>query len=248
MDLLKLIQSIEELLYELVTWMFFYPRTFWRAIRHPIAQASKIETHFAQELRQEFPGAISPPLFLLLSILIAHAIELSLHTHLGQFKSDLARKLFESDSALLIFRAVMFSLFPLLMAVGLLRHRSTVVDRETLRAPFFVQCTFAAPFAMFTSIATFVMTLDSPFAKLAGLVSWLAAVAWYLGVTQRWFRMRLQISRLRAFVIVIKRFLLAFVISFIIGALMVSADIASSFDAASAENAPCVAGANPCAK
>jgi hypothetical protein len=36
MEFLKFIRSLEELLYEVMTWLLFYPRTLWRVLRHPI--------------------------------------------------------------------------------------------------------------------------------------------------------------------------------------------------------------------
>lgn len=39
MDLMRLLRSLEEFLYELIGWLVFYPRTFWRILRHPGAIA-----------------------------------------------------------------------------------------------------------------------------------------------------------------------------------------------------------------
>lgn len=33
--LFAILRSIEELLYEVMTWLIFYPRTMWQVIRHP---------------------------------------------------------------------------------------------------------------------------------------------------------------------------------------------------------------------
>ena len=35
MDFLKIVKSIEELLYEVMAWLVFYPKTLWRVIAHP---------------------------------------------------------------------------------------------------------------------------------------------------------------------------------------------------------------------
>ena len=36
MDFMRILRSLEEFLYEVMTWLVFYPRTMWRALRHPI--------------------------------------------------------------------------------------------------------------------------------------------------------------------------------------------------------------------
>jgi hypothetical protein len=35
MDLIRLLKSLEELIYELVSWLVFYPVTMWRSIVNP---------------------------------------------------------------------------------------------------------------------------------------------------------------------------------------------------------------------
>ena len=36
MDILQLVRSLEEFLYEAMTWLLFFPRTLWRAITRPM--------------------------------------------------------------------------------------------------------------------------------------------------------------------------------------------------------------------
>jgi hypothetical protein len=36
MDFLKLIRSLDELLYEIMSWLIFYPVTLWRALTRPL--------------------------------------------------------------------------------------------------------------------------------------------------------------------------------------------------------------------
>ena len=37
MDLLKILRSFEEFLFEAVSWLVFYPLTLWRILRGPLA-------------------------------------------------------------------------------------------------------------------------------------------------------------------------------------------------------------------
>jgi hypothetical protein len=211
MEFLKFIRSLEELLYEVMTWMLFYPRTLWRVLRHPLALAAQAEAEMNEREEDQFIDLVSPPLFLMLSILLAHALEVGLHANLAPFTSSVAKEVLTSDTNLLIFRAVTFSLFPLLMATGLLHRQRRDIDRKTLRRPFFLQCFFASPFVVTLSVA-------SVFARLGfdlvatGLT--IGAVLWYLGVETEWFRTRLGIGRLRAFAIALKLMAIAFLLAF----------------------------------
>ena len=217
MEFLKFIRSLEELLYEVMTWLVFYPRTLWRVLRHPLALAAQAEAEMSEKAEDQFIDLVSPPLFLMLSILLAHALEIGLHANLVSFTSGMSKEVLSSDTNLLIFRAVTFSLFPLLMASGLLRRQRREIDRQTLRRPFFLQCFFASPFVVTLSVASVFgrLGLQVPAAVLA-----IGAITWYLCVEAEWFRTRLGIGRLRAFGIACKLAVVAFLLAFGIAFLM----------------------------
>lgn len=217
MEFLKFIRSLEELLYEVMTWLLFYPRTLWRVLRHPLKLAAQAEAEMNEKDDEQFNDLVSPPLFLMLSILLAHALEIGLHANLSAFTSGMAREVTSSDANLLIFRAVTFSLFPLLMAVGLLGRQRREIDRKTLRRPFFLQCFIASPFVVSLSVASVFARLGFP---LTATLMTSSAVVWYLGVETEWFRSRLGIGRLRAFGITCKLTFIAFILAFGIAFLM----------------------------
>ena len=79
MDFLHIFRTIEGLLYEIMGWLVFYPRTLWRSIRHPAEMMRYSEAEQTEQAEQQYSDSLSPPLFLLLSILIAHAIEVAMH-------------------------------------------------------------------------------------------------------------------------------------------------------------------------
>lgn len=175
-------RTIGDLLYEMTLWLLFYPRTLWRVLLRPA------ELEGAGEAEAE---RISPPLFLLISILTAHALDLAMRAELDQRVEGL-------DLGLLAFRVTAFGLFPVVMAVGALKREGRPVDRETLRGPFELQCLYAAPFAISVSVAA--VLGGSPAAPVraagAGLIA--AATAWYLCVQVRWLRARLAVGPLKA--------------------------------------------------
>lgn len=187
MDFLKLLKSLEEFLYEVITWLVFFPLTLWRVARHPQRMACYAETELRDKLEKQFDDALSPPLFLMLAILAAHVLELILHQQV-RATSELSRQVVGNEQGLLLFRTLTFALWPLLMAIHCQRRRGQRLDRESLRRPFYAQCYLAAPFAITVSMA---MQLVIKPGVTSTRIGWaLAAVAavWYLCVQARWLR------------------------------------------------------------
>jgi hypothetical protein len=63
MDFIKVIRSLEELLYEVMTWLVFYPRTMWRIVAHPAATTrySEDEETQARSRSASSPWSPRPP-------------------------------------------------------------------------------------------------------------------------------------------------------------------------------------------
>lgn len=73
MDFLKLIQSLDELLYEIMSWLIFYPVTLWRALTKPLKMMDYSEAELGDPADRQYSDTLSPPLFLLLTIALTHA-------------------------------------------------------------------------------------------------------------------------------------------------------------------------------
>lgn len=195
MDFMRLLKSLEELLYELASWLLFYPITMWRTLRRPQAMMRYADVELADDIDEQYTDTLSPPMFLLITLLIAHGFELAL---VSQETPWAPPSFLASDSNLLLFRAVVFSVFPLLMARKLLRHRGIRIDRNTLKRPFYSQCYVAAPFALVSSIGGVLTRIDRPATMLAGVALFGLAMLWYVTVETRWFAKHLELSLARA--------------------------------------------------
>jgi hypothetical protein len=176
-------RSIEDLLYEAMTSLLFYPRALWRVL---------LEAGRGEAAGGPVAGLVSPPLFLMISILIAHALERAMGAG-----GD--RPVAVSQVSLLIFRLLAFSLFPLVMTVGALRREGLPIDHATLREPFYRQCVYTAPFSISVCVAAVLVQSPAAPVRMAGAVLTLAATAWYLCVQTRWLGARLVVGRWRAF-------------------------------------------------
>ncbi len=191
MDFMRFLKSVEELLYELVSWLVFYPVTFWRSVTRPAKMMRYADLELGDRLEEQYKDTLSPPLFLLITLLIAHGVELAL---LARQDRSALPAIFASDTNLLILRAVMYGIFPLIMAVTIVRGRKIRLDRDTLRAPFYSQCYVAAPFAFGSSVGVNLVRMPSPYEALAGWLLIFASVAWYGRAEILWFRADLKSS------------------------------------------------------
>ncbi len=218
MDFMRLLKSIEELLYELVSWLLFYPLTMWRTLRQPQAMMHYADMELTDDVSEQYTETLSPPLFLLITLMLAHGVELSL---VNQTTPWAPPPLLASDSNLLMFRAVAFSILPLLMAVKLLRHKGARLTRDTLRAPFYSQCYVTAPFALVLSVGMLLTRTESHTALVAGLACVLAAFVWYVIVETRWFKTDLGLSTTGAVLRVIWTLLQALLAILLAGAAIV---------------------------
>lgn len=217
MDFMRLLKSLEELLYELASWLVFYPMTLWRTLRRPQAMMRYADVELGDDVDEQYIDTLSPPMFLLITLLLAHGFELAL---VRQETPWAPPSFLASDANLLLFRAVAFSIFPLLMALRLLRHRGVRIDRNTLRRPFYSQCYVAAPFALVTSIGGVLSRIDTPKTVLSGLVLFGCAMAWYMTVETRWFARHLDLSLARATLMVLGVMAAALVAVLLAGAII----------------------------
>lgn len=201
MDFMRLLQSLEELLYELVSWLVFYPVTLWRTLRRPQQMMRYADVELGDTQEERYTDTLSPPLFLLLTLLFAHGLELALIAHRDDaMLPDMLR----NDTNLLVFRAFLFSFFPLLMAVRLLGRTGAVLDRNTLKPPFYSQCYVAAPFAFGLSAGlNIARTGHQEMVAVGGVIAVLSFL-WYTVVEVRWFQHDLRVGRFAAVSLVIR--------------------------------------------
>ncbi|WP_158750821.1 hypothetical protein [Acidobacterium sp. S8] len=90
------------------------------------------------------------------------------------------------------------NIFPVLMAVDLLKHQGKRIDRVALRPLFYGQCFIAAPFALVASIAGLLVEFQKVPYVIAGLLVFLVAFCWYVAVEVIWFSSTLGVTKFRA--------------------------------------------------
>jgi len=217
MDLMNLLKSVEELLYELVSWLLFYPLTLWKCVRHPIRMMAYAEAELGSDAKVRYSAAISPPIFLFLTLLIAHLVDLRFGLPTRELTGAMA-----DQRNLLLFRAVLFSLFPLMMAVQRIRRLGQPLTRETLRPAFYSQCYAAAPFALAFDLAMTSVRYANPTAWTISGILLGAGLVWYVAVEARWFVLHAGVGHGEAFARVIATLFVGAVLFVLIALAMAS--------------------------
>jgi hypothetical protein len=209
MDFMKWLNSLGDLLYEVMSWLIFYPVTLWRTTTSPLATMGYADKELHDSDEQQFTDTLNPPLFLVLSLLLTQAIDVALGGGVNPIitqKNGLA-EFVTDDTTLLVLRLVLFSLFPLMMATRLLRAKRVKVTRQRLRSPFYAQCYACAPFALFLGTGVSLGHTTIPWAGILGAIFAVGAIVVYLTTETLWFSAQLKqgygwglLNAVRAFV------------------------------------------------
>ena len=195
MDFMRMLRSLEELLYEVMTWLVFYPRTVLLTLVQPLKTLEYCKAQFHRPEEEQFDRSLSPPLFLLLSLLLSHFLEIGLNIDpVAQANAPILQM---SEQNLLVFRSLVFAIFPLMFALRYVKASGLSLSRTTLRAPFFIECYPASVFALLLQIG---MTMERGLqhGRIAGGVLAVAATVWYLAVQTAWLS-RSDMGRWKAF-------------------------------------------------
>jgi hypothetical protein len=200
MNFFNLLQSLDELLYEVMSWLVFYPITLWRTLVRPLKMMDYSDLEQGDAEDQQYTDTLSPPLFLLLSLVLVHAAELALVGPDAVVTSKIGLSaLVKTNTDLIMLRIVSYSLFAVLMATRLVRGRKVELSRATLRAPFYSQCYVVALLAILFGASEILIRLAHEWSILAGAALGLAALLWFGSLQTAWFTQHLQCSRWRAF-------------------------------------------------
>lgn len=215
---MRLLRSLEEFLYELVGWLVFYPRTFWRILWHPGAIARYTRLELAQDRDQQFSETISPVLMLVLSVILVHALEMALKLSLPAISSPIGQLLFGSEQGLLLTRSAVFCVFALGAALGTLRQNRLAVTRDTLREPFSIQAFLACPFVVMLSSGELLARVNGY--QWVGGVLVAVAVIWYIAARVIAYRALNHAGWLLSLALVLRSFIITTFVILLVFSLM----------------------------
>lgn len=221
MSFLTILKSLDDLLYEVVSWIVFYPVTLWRALRHPLSMMRYADTELRDPVEKQYPDVLSPPQFLLVTLLLSHLIELAVigDSPLVASRARLA-VLISDDTNLIALRVFAFAIYPLMMALRMVRAKKQKLDRQTLKLPFFAQCYAAAPLALVMGIGGTLIACTPAKLKVAGLIVMAMAIVWFIWLETTWFRREGRKSSLAALGNAMRAYFEASLIMIVVGLAM----------------------------
>ncbi len=191
--LLILLKSLDELLYEVIGWLLFWPLTLWKTLRHPRRALAYAASQLKQPSEDAYSDTLQPPLFLFLAILLVHAIELAT---IGESKVvtetvGLAGVI-SDDTNLLVMRLLSFGALPLILSAVLVKRQGHKLDREVLKPHFYAQCYAAGALAFLLGLSGVGLQMIWPWAKIAGMAGVVTAFGWFGLVQLDWFHRHLK--------------------------------------------------------
>lgn len=207
MDFMKLLKSLEELLYELISWFVFYPLTLWRIVRRPLQMLSYAERQLLEQEDHQFDDSLSPPILLLITLIVLHSVG----DVLAPSDIQVLSGVLADDRNLLIFRAVSFSLFPLLFGLLQLKLNRARLTRTTFKPIFYSQCYAAIPFVFAISLGLQLTAAgqQTSLAAWAGGLIFAAGFAWYIAVETLWLSRSATLHPARSAVMVVTTLVIA---------------------------------------
>jgi UDP-N-acetylmuramyl pentapeptide phosphotransferase/UDP-N-acetylglucosamine-1-phosphate transferase len=196
MDLTELSKSLEELIYDVMIWIIFFPYTLFLVLFRP----GKMIAYVGAEMRKDgdnetrFDRGLNPPLFLFLAIIAGWIMSPRVPDSIKQEpQSAVAAAIAESDWNLLLFRMLLFCAFPLAGALIYEWRTPGGIGRESFRQPFYQQAYLCAPVALIISTGFVKLTvgMDELAAGILALVM-LGILIWYFGAQIIFYRRTLQ--------------------------------------------------------
>ena len=202
MNFMAWLSSLDELLYEVMSWILFLPITLWRTLRDPLGMMDYADAELARpDEKHQYQDALSPPLFLVLSLLLGHGLSLAL----GETDAIIASKhgmaaLVSDETSALLLRVILFGAFPLFMAARLVRKQGARLTRAALKPAFYAHCYPAGLLALVMAAGGAMLALPRPAWQLLGLALVVLALLAYGIVSAIWFARRLHQPVWRGFV------------------------------------------------
>ena len=197
----QLLSSLDELLFELMSWFVFFPITLWKIIRRPVAMMRYAEEQLLLPEVEQYLATVSPPVMLILSIMLSQAVGLAVDgsNPIVRSRHGLAA-LVTDNTTLLLLRLVLFALFAVVLATRKVRRTGVVLERATLKPAFYAQCYAISPFALLISFGAVAVAHNNAALQTGGALALTAAFLFYGIVQVRWFVQEVGGSILRSFV------------------------------------------------
>ncbi|NJN79267.1 MAG: hypothetical protein HC797_01635 [Anaerolineales bacterium] len=141
MDFLKLIQSLEDLLYEFIVWALLLPKTLIRATFRPDWMVSYVNQQWDKKPEEQYDEYITPGLFFIAMAVLPSA----LLTWAQNMEFDLLQSLTQINENNLITSALTTLISILIYLIWLKWLNKHTIKRSGLKRLFMIQCYLVTP-------------------------------------------------------------------------------------------------------
>lgn len=141
MDFLKLIQSLQDLIFEMVVWALLIPKTIFRTIFRPAWMVTYVNQEFEKPADEQFDEYMPPALFFLAMAVIPSA----LLTWAQNMEFDLIESLRQLNETNLLTSAFTTLISILIYLVWIKWLNKHPVKRSGLKRLFMIQCYLVTP-------------------------------------------------------------------------------------------------------
>ena len=181
------LKSLDDLLYEVMTWLVFYPVSLWRSVRHPLRTMQYARSELGKEDSLQFRETLRPAVFLLVTVILAYVVEIALVGESAVVTSQIGvANLIGDNQSMMIMRIFAFALIPVIMGSVETSLERKPIDRDTLEIPFHAQCFLAAPFVLAFSLTITAIRAPDPSIEPTAFLSALAISVAYIGMEVAW--------------------------------------------------------------
>lgn len=190
MDIVKLIQQIDDLFYEVFAILAFFPKTAWHMLARPQRMMDYADAELGDVLNEQYSDTISPPKFMMISLGISYYCN-------RLFQESTAVQALpgwlSNQEYLFAFGLLLYSITPLVISIRLVRKLGLLLDRSTLRPAFYSQCYLSGAVILISSAVTFLRGIELFDPTVAAVVK-VCLAGWYLTQQALWFKLKLHYS------------------------------------------------------
>lgn len=214
MDILKLFQNINEIIYEALLWIILAPKTVVKILVKPKWISGYIGREVHGEDGKNFDNYLSPVLLLLL--IVVFPLAFIPDRVFGSIIPGIDTLAMPLELRMVITALFLFS-YPLLMAVGMNLLSGKAISRSELKFPFFMQCYCFAPTHLIGTIPAMIIDPNSmsPETALAILFAFLFIIVWFAVCQTHIMKRFFNSSALKAFGLAVLIYAAAFAVFFI---------------------------------
>jgi hypothetical protein len=231
MDLVKVLESVDEFIYEIALWLLLVPRTFLQVVFRPAWACAYVDAELKKDKSQRFSDYLSPVLFWVVVGLIPYFCVLGLLSSIkaSTVASEAGFRYVLSmgwQNQLLVIAGFGLGL-PLEFSRRTVKALGQTVNRESLRRPFYTQCFCVGPaYLILLPALTITLRFDDkippgPMTMLFG-ASWSLFGIWLLYAESAILQTHLGKSRAKAVGLTISFFLSSFFLVLVLELLVIT--------------------------